>query len=51
MVSIFRAFVKCHLNFQFNLHMMRDKITIFQELWCLNLALARMEAQKLIFTL
>ena len=51
MVSIFRAFVKCRLNFQFNLHIMRDKLTEFQELWCLNSALARVEAQKLIFTL
>ena len=51
MVSIFRALVKCHLNFQFKLHMMRDKMTEFQELWCLNSALARVEAQKLSFTL
>ena len=51
MVSIFRAFVKNHLKFQFKLHMMRDKMTEFQELWCLNSALARVETQKLIFTL
>ena len=50
MVSIFRAFVKCHLIFQFKLHMMRDKMTEFQELWCLNSTLARVEIQKLIFT-
>ena len=35
-VSIFRAFVKSHCNFQFKLQMMTDKMTEFQELWCLK---------------
>ena len=51
MVLIFQAFVKSHLNFQFKLHMMLDKMSEFQELWCLNSALACVVTQKLIFTL